>query len=317
VYNIYRCKNGLTDVAIPIRINDEHVGNFFIGQFLLSEPDEQFFAEQAKQFGFDNIIYMDALHKTPVFSERYIEKTVTYLLELTQLIGKLGLDKLQALEAEKTQKYDLQKQVQQRTCELEQANRKLAHNNAILSKLSHTDALTQLNNRFAFDLHIQKEWQRSVRSGSELSLLMIDIDHFKRYNDQYGHVAGDKCLVSVANIINNSVSRASDFAARYGGEEFVVVLADTPMSGALEIAKQIQDNIAAATIEHTTSGITQQLTLSIGLASLIPQHDNTWEQLVSLADKFLYQAKTAGRNTIYYSLSPQPECQNKPQHHRN
>jgi len=137
-----------------------------------------------------------------------------------------------------------------------------------------------------------------VRQATPLSLIMSDIDYFKLYNDEYGHLAGDDCLKKVATTINDTLKRPGDFAARYGGEEFVVVLPDTEINGGIEIAEAIHSNVGALGIKHTASSISDRVTISLGVAGALPEKDSEPNGLISAADKALYRAKREGRNRL-------------------
>jgi len=168
----------------------------------------------------------------------------------------------------------------------------------MLEWLTCTDGLTNIANRRRFDEFFKQEWHRGRRSGNCLSLIFTDIDYFKRYNDHYGHPAGDDSLVTVARILDQSLVRSTDFVARYGGEEFVAVLPETSMESALAIAEQIRYNVAQAKIPHLHSDAADHLTLSLGVASTVPVDDVVPDDLLKAADTALYQAKAAGRNRV-------------------
>jgi len=173
--------------------------------------------------------------------------------------------------------------------DFKRANRKL-------KQLSVLDALTQIFNRRKFDRSLGKEWKRHVRSKEELSIILCDIDYFKKYNDTYGHQAGDDCLIRVAKTIENSVHRSTDLAARYGGEEFAVILPGTGCKGAECVAENIRVAIQNLEIEHQSSEVSPFVSLSLGTATLVPELDSSHETLLLMADKALYQSKETGRN---------------------
>ncbi len=168
--------------------------------------------------------------------------------------------------------------------------------NQQLNDLANTDCLTQLANRRHFDHYIHEEWKRLKREKLPLSLILCDIDYFKKYNDFYGHPEGDVCLQRVTQAISDSVKRPCDLVARYGGEEFAVLLPNTDGDGAIQVAKRIQKNIAELKIPHLKSDFNQYVTLSLGITSLIPSLDITPDQFIKMADQALYDAKENGRN---------------------
>lgn len=177
----------------------------------------------------------------------------------------------------------------------------LKDTNNKLENLSVRDGLTGISNRRGFNQYIDMSWKSSLRSQKPLSLIMADIDYFKLYNDNYGHLKGDDCLIKVAKGIADSVKRPIDFVARYGGEEIAVILPETDKAGAEFIAKQIKDNIHQLLIPHKCSLVSEIVTLSLGVATIIPQSDYSLDYLIDKSDKALYSAKANGRNMIYIS----------------
>lgn len=171
--------------------------------------------------------------------------------------------------------------------------------NDYLKGLASLDGLTGIPNRRAFDVRLAQAWSQACREGGTLSLMMIDIDYFKRYNDHFGHVQGDECLRQVAKAIAQSVNRPYDMAARFGGEEFACVLPETTLQGALILAEKIQARIRQLAIAHPGSEVSEWVSLSIGVASLQPRVDREPSELIALADQQLYQAKHNGRNQIF------------------
>lgn len=167
-----------------------------------------------------------------------------------------------------------------------------------LEELARLDGLLHIPNRRSFDETFVQEWRRAMRSDTPLSLFMIDIDHFKPYNDHYGHQIGDACLIRIAELIRKCMRRPGDMVARYGGEEFVCVLPDTPQEGAIPIAKAIMRSVQHAGIEHPASPLTEYLTLSIGIAVAYPSAADNPMTLIDKADACLYKAKALGRNRI-------------------
>ena len=180
--------------------------------------------------------------------------------------------------------------------ELEELGRQLAEKNAILEALSSLDGLTGIANRRRFDEALETEWRRGRREGTELSLLLIDVDFFKRYNDHYGHLAGDDCLRRVAAALKSSAHRAADLVARYGGEEFCILMGHTDAPGAAQVAETARRAIEELAIAHARSDAASVVTISLGSATLTPGNDFEGESLIKLADGALYQAKKDGRN---------------------
>ncbi|WP_341733429.1 diguanylate cyclase [Microcoleus sp. EPA2] len=168
--------------------------------------------------------------------------------------------------------------------------------NQKLEILANLDALTQVANRGCFNNRLQSEWQRLALEKQPLSLILLDIDTFKSYNDYYGHLAGDNCLVRIGKTLQKVVHRPADLAARYGGEEFALLLPNTDLEGGIKIAQNIQQAIHSLAIPHEQSHVKNTLTVSLGIASLIPSLELEPHTLVAYADEALYQAKKQGRD---------------------
>jgi diguanylate cyclase (GGDEF)-like protein len=167
-----------------------------------------------------------------------------------------------------------------------------------LSKIARVDALTSICNRREFNLRLMSEWSRGARTGQPLALLMIDVDRFKQYNDHYGHLRGDECLIAVAQILSSCIQRTSDLIARYGGEEFVALLPESDLKGALKVAEECREALEKARLGHPGSDVEPYVTISIGVAAMLPLHDKSSTMLIEQADVALYQAKQNGRNRI-------------------
>jgi diguanylate cyclase (GGDEF)-like protein len=184
----------------------------------------------------------------------------------------------------------------------------LQRSNIKLESLSHIDPLTDIPNRRFFDTNFEKEWARCRRDKLPISLLIVDIDRFKHYNDSYGHPAGDHVLKQVAKCLKKAVRRPADFVARYGGEEFAVVLADTDESGIDRTADRILESVRNLHISHDyrEAGEEPYVTVSIGAASMIPNGGNNLDLLIELADKALYEAKRTGRNRLVKEEALEP-----------
>ena len=170
--------------------------------------------------------------------------------------------------------------------------------NDLLEKLVSIDGLTEINNRRFFDENITKEWRRTARSNEEMAMLIIDIDHFKLFNDNYGHRAGDECLKLVATTIKSLCQRGSDFVARYGGEEFTAVFSPCTLEDAIKQAERLQKAVYDLMIPHQFSPTSDYVTISVGVASSHSEGVDDENSLIEVADKNLYLAKEAGRNQV-------------------
>ncbi|MEX1666677.1 diguanylate cyclase [Zhongshania arctica] len=166
-----------------------------------------------------------------------------------------------------------------------------------LRELASVDGLTGISNRRQFDERIESEWRACRRTGQPLAMIMIDVDHFKKYNDHYGHLEGDTCLKLVAQALKESQWRGRDIAARYGGEEFVCLMPETKLEDALKKAEAIRQRIFDLVIPHATSDTADRVTISVGVACTVPD-DQDLKRLISAADEQLYKAKEGGRNRV-------------------
>jgi diguanylate cyclase (GGDEF)-like protein len=180
---------------------------------------------------------------------------------------------------------------------LMESEQRLENANDQLIRLSDTDGLTGIANRRALDAKLAALWARAIRERGDIALLMIDVDHFKLYNDRYGHLRGDDCLRSVARCVAGALARDADVVARYGGEEFATVLPGTTEYGARIVAERVRQAVLAANIAHSASPF-GQVTVSIGVASMAPECGDGPHALITLADHALYEAKAAGRNQV-------------------
>jgi diguanylate cyclase (GGDEF)-like protein len=168
--------------------------------------------------------------------------------------------------------------------------------NMMLTDSVHRDALTNIGNRRMFDVHIERLWNQAIRTRAPVALLLVDLDHFKSFNDHAGHQAGDHCLARVAGVIEQSARRPLDVAARYGGEEFVVLLFDVQRDRVEELCRELHANLAALQIPHPASSVGPYVTVSIGAACVEPQSGRHHDGLIQLADEALYAAKEGGRD---------------------
>lgn len=245
------------------------------------------------------VIVLSSKDDAEIKSDAFNNGANDYLVKLPDAIELIARIKAHSkhylTELERKAAYKVMREMQQ---QLEEANSKLESHNIELQRLSSLDGLTGIANRRCFDETIKKEWSRSTRMPCEveISMIIIDIDHFKTYNDGYGHQSGDDCLKKVAWLLSECTTRASDLVARYGGEEFVAILVGTDSAGAMIVAKKIHDSLKQQAIKHEYSETANIVTVSMGVATMIPSQDNKPEQLIEAADKALYEAKDSGRN---------------------
>lgn len=245
------------------------------------------------------IIVLSTKDDPSIKSEAFSNGANDYLVKLpdkVELIARIRAHSRSYMaQAERDAAYqalrDLQRQLENSNAQLEESNREL-------HRLSSLDGLTGIANRRQFDKMLDQEWQRALRNCTELSLIMIDIDYFKLYNDTYGHQAGDDCLKTVALALDRIVHRPSDVVARYGGEEFALVLPETDAQGALRVAEKMRDTVARLNVRHEASKVTNRITLSIGVATMSPRGGDNPDILLAASDDALYRAKHAGRNRI-------------------
>lgn len=200
-------------------------------------------------------------------------------------VWKISVFQLEARERR------LARLVDEKTEALKKANEELQH-------LANSDGLTKIGNRRHFEDFLADEWHRAIRFKTEISLVLLDIDHFKLFNDTYGHQAGDECLKKVADALRETIHRPTDLLARFGGEEFAIVLGGTDLEGALNIARQAAENVKKLAVPHCRSQTSEHLTMSVGVATTFVTFGMSEAELIKAADEALYQAKAAGRNRI-------------------
>ena len=188
-------------------------------------------------------------------------------------------------------------QLEREIAERQRIEAKLVTANLELERLATSDGLTQVANRRCFDTTITREWQRLAQENCPLSLVLCDVDYFKRFNDRYGHQAGDDCLIRVARSLQEATRRSTDLVARYGGEEFAVLLPDTDLVMAIEVVDRLREAINRLKIPHEQSDANPWVTVSLGVACQFPSLGNTPQELIAAADAALYEAKQQGRNT--------------------
>ena len=191
-------------------------------------------------------------------------------------------------------------QLNQEVREREEIQHQLTKTNEELSRLARLDGLTQIANRYYFDIYLKQEWKRLSRRKEGLSLILCDVDYFHNYNKCYGHPQGDECLKQLAKILEIVAQRPGDLAARLGGEEFAIILPNTNLQGAIKVAHNIQETLKNLQLEHQGSKVSEYVTLSIGISHTHCHLDHSPQELIQAADKALYQSKDNGRNCYNY-----------------
>jgi diguanylate cyclase (GGDEF)-like protein len=176
--------------------------------------------------------------------------------------------------------------------------------NQTLQRISSVDGLTGIANRRRFDEILEREWRRAIRASESISVIMIDVDFFKAYHDTYGHMAGDEALENVAGALAGTLHRPADLIARYGGEEFVAVLPQTEVDGAAKVGESMRAAVEALGIDHEKAQPARRVTISVGVASTVPERESSSTGLIVAADRALYRAKEDGRNRVRAADSP-------------
>ncbi|WP_105615268.1 GGDEF domain-containing response regulator [Vallitalea okinawensis] len=193
----------------------------------------------------------------------------------------------------------IEKQAEELAVKVEELNR-MEEEKQLLESISMEDSLTQTYNRRGYERLFNIHWKNCARYHLPLSLILLDMDHFKNYNDHYGHVSGDEVLKDVSNVLMESLMRSEDFVGRFGGEEFIIVLPNTPMDGALLVADRINDELAKLDIKHEYNDDFGRVTVSMGIAMAMPSQALSPIQIIDQADELLYKAKNSGRNRYMY-----------------
>ncbi len=245
------------------------------------------------------VIIVTALNEGETLEDAFRAGAVDYLTKpINQVELQARVTSALTLKFAMDERRVRERELERREKELLEVTRLLEETNERLRRLSTLDGLTGIPNRRWLMDFLEQEWRRSARDRSWLSVVMIDVDYFKNYNDNAGHQAGDDCLWMVANCLRRSLHRPADMVARYGGEEFVTVLPDTPIDGAAKVAELMRENVAKQKIPHPDSQVGSYVTISLGVASCVPGRSFVASELLTAADKVLYTAKRAGRNRV-------------------
>lgn len=239
-----------------------------------------------KRDRFEAAVYMENNLAEGVFTEARVE-----LIHLLAAQASVAIENASLYSQVQDYTYLLEEKVAERTAELEELNEEL-------QRLADHDGLTGVANRRSGDAFLQDSWLRLRRQNQPLSVVMIDVDHFKAFNDGYGHQQGDDCLIKVAEALKTQMQRSGDMVARYGGEEFILILPNTDSDGAIQVAENVRLAVEAQGMEHNQSPTADHVTVSVGCATTVPNEHNSIEQLVYAADQALYKAKQSGRNRV-------------------
>ncbi len=244
------------------------------------------------------LIMMTAMADKEILENAFNAGAMDYITKMTDRVVFLArVRSALSLKKERDKRKAREKELIAATRLLEKANEKL-HAQTFL------DGLTGVANRRRFDEYLNVEWKRSRRNSTPFSLIMIDIDQFKPYNDNYGHLAGDDCLKEVASILQKSLERPADLLARYGGEEFAALLPETDAEGARKLAENIRSSVEEANLPHEYSTVHDRVTISLGVSTATPGKINSSKNLIRSADKALYHAKQNGRNQVSTATPP-------------
>ncbi len=223
-------------------------------------------------------------------------KDIVPLIEALASQASVAIENRTLLDEQVALKKQLEREVDNRTEELKEALTKLSEAHIILKELNTIDAVTGIRNRQYFDNVLEQEWRRAMRQGYDISLMLMDIDHFKSVNDNYGHLAGDECLAAVAKEVDKMFNRPSDVVARFGGEEFAIILPYVSSDNALGLAEQVRRLIEDKTF--LADGNQLSITVSLGIATIPPSEELEPRDLIGWADSVLYDAKATGRNKV-------------------
>jgi diguanylate cyclase (GGDEF)-like protein len=294
-------------VAVSVALNSVSFPSFVAFSYSALAPVSVYYLMKIDfgqtLLGIFALLFLGVLTLMSYSLNKMIFKYFSYETDNINLIEKLDEEKRVIMKLNNELKNDL---LIQKKIETELINEKLKVESLVekLLKLSTIDGLTGIPNRRHFDEYMGKEWSRCAREQLPLSLIICDIDHFKAYNDRYGHLMGDNCLRKVASILSEHARRGGDMAARYGGEEFAIILPNTSKENATLLAHQVHQAIQDLGIAHQASPTDNVISVSFGVATIIPHRDSLSTVLIAMADKALYQAKQSGRNCV---ITMEPE----------
>jgi diguanylate cyclase (GGDEF)-like protein len=264
-----------------------HEGQFARDPYVLKFQPVSILCVPLRRERFEGILYMENRLASGVFTEERVE-----VIQLLAAQASVAIENARLYEQVQDYSHTLEQKVVERTSRLEQLNQEL-------QGLADRDGLTGVANRRRGDSYLEEVWTRLRREKQHLSVIMLDVDHFKAFNDTYGHQAGDECLIAVAEAVYAQLLRPTDLVARYGGEEFIIILPNTDGAGVAHVAEQIRRAVEEMAIEHAHSSVGAMVTVSAGTATMVPGVMGGTEQLLREADIALYRAKRMGRNQVH------------------
>lgn len=265
-----------------------HEGQFIRDPYIVAQQSRSVVCVPIKRERFEGVLYLENNLAGGVFTEERVE-----IIRLLTAQASVAIENARLYEQLQEYSHTLEAKVAKRTARLEELNKEL-------QDLADLDGLTNVANRRRGDAYLQEVWLRLRRDELPMTMIMLDVDHFKAYNDNYGHQAGDACLIRVAEMLQSKLHRVDDLIARYGGEEFMLILPNTDYGGAVRVGEKMRAAVESLAIEHKYSSVSEFVTVSAGIATVIPTKVKTFdvEQLVHKADMALYKAKKLGRNRV-------------------
>lgn len=265
-----------------------HEGQFSRDPYIVAQRARSVLCVPIKRERFEGVLYLENNLASGVFTEGRVE-----IIRLLAAQASVAIENARLYEQVQDYSHTLEAKVAKRTARLEELNEELQN-------LADRDGLTDVANRRRGDAYLQEAWLRLRREEQPLTVIMLDVDYFKNYNDNYGHQAGDECLKRIAATVQSKLNRVSDLIARYGGEEFILILPNTDCHGAERIGEEVRSAVYGLAIEHKYSSVSDVVTVSAGTATIVPVQDKSFsiEQLVRQADIALYRAKQQGRNRV-------------------